>query len=98
MHGQVSGDGSGLFVWDTYLYDFDIQQMRCFITIEKSGEHGRVSERTHCPLSFSWVLPDQIRMLASAVGFVVEAVYGDFSNGGFNSDSLNQVWYLRKPS
>jgi len=98
MHGQLSADRGGLFIWDTYRYDFAAQQMNCFITIEKSDKQGRVLEKTHCPLSFSWILPEQVQRLALEVGFEVEALYGDFSYTNFGASSLDQVWFLRRPT
>ena len=97
MHGTISHEHGGLFIWDTYQYDLPSQQMHCFITVERTDGVGRIHERTHCPLSFSWLLPEQVRMLASQAGFVIDDVYGDFSGGPFGPDSKNQVWLLRRP-
>jgi ubiquinone/menaquinone biosynthesis C-methylase UbiE len=96
MHSQFSTDG-GLFIWDTYRYDFGAQQMHCFITIERTDGQGRVLEKRHCPLSFSWVTPEQVRQMALDIGFEVEALYGDFSRTEFGANSSDQVWVLRRP-
>ena len=98
MHGQLTTDSGGLFIWDTYRYDFAAQQMNCFITMERSDNQGRVIEKAHCPLSFSWILPEQVQELALDVGFEVEALYGDFSYASFDASSLEQVWFLRRPT
>lgn len=90
-------DGVGITIWDTYCYSFEHQQMDCCITIEKFDETGLVLSRTHCPLSFSWINPKDIRQLASDAGFIVETVWGDFSRSAFQEESPEQIWVLRKP-
>lgn len=97
MYSHLSANDGGLFIWDTYRYDFATQQMSCFITIERSDNQGKILEKSHCPLSFSWILPEQVRRLALEIGFEVAALYGDFSYADFSANSPNQVWVLRRP-
>jgi len=95
-HSRVSNDGS-LYIWDTYQYKYFLQQMDCTITIERTDKNGVVGSRIHCPLSFSWIYPEQIRQLAADVGFEIEAVYGDFSCNELTDASSDQVWLFRRP-
>jgi ubiquinone/menaquinone biosynthesis C-methylase UbiE len=95
MYSHLS-DGEGLFIWDTYRYDYANQQMDCFIIVERCDRYGKVFSKTYCPLSFSWIYPEQIRKMALEIGFEVEALYGDFSYSDFNDQSRNQIWFLRR--
>lgn len=88
---------SGLFIWDIYKYDFQRQLMDCFILIEETDEFGNIKARKYNPLSFSWILPNQVKVLSDNAGFTVDQIYGDFSLGPFNKKSENQVWILRRP-
>ena len=72
--------------------------MKCFIVIEKTNSLGEVTQKTYNPLSFSWILPEDIRQLASETGFEIADLYGDFEFGSFNKDSKDQIWVLQKPS
>jgi ubiquinone/menaquinone biosynthesis C-methylase UbiE len=98
MYGKLQPDQTGLFIWDIYLYDFPAQQMQCFIVVEKTDEQGQVLQKTYHPLSFSWILPDQVRKLVTEIGFEIEALYGDFSFDPFDEYSENQIWVIRRPS
>ena len=97
MYSNLLPNKETIFIWDTYRYDFPAQKMNCIITIERSNQWGEVFNRVHCPLSFSWIYPEQVRQLAAAVGFDVETVYGDFSCNELNENSPEQVWLLRRP-
>lgn len=88
----------GTLVWDTYQYEFDSRLMRCVITVERMGPDGTVYERRHHPLSFSWVIPEQVSEMAQQVGLEVVSVHGDFAGNSLTANSLNQVWTLRRPS
>lgn len=97
MYSDQSCQDGGIFIWDTYSYDFLQQRMDCIITIERSDNEGYIVEKVHCPLTFSWVNPEQVRELALDVGFEIEALYGDFNYNEFNDASTEQVWFLRRP-
>jgi len=83
-------------VWDIYNYDYEKQLINCNIIIERIDEDGVVLNRGKNPLTFSWILPEEIRDLAKSTGFSVDHLYGDFSFGPFTSESKDQVWILRK--
>jgi hypothetical protein len=89
--------GYQVFVWDTYLYDFDRQFMDCLITLEEVDHEGLVVERQHCPLSFSWVDPDNVRSMLSEIGFEVAALYGSFDRAPFTPEAHEQIWVARRP-
>ncbi len=95
-HSRIPNEGS-LYIWDTYQYNYSAQQMNCTVTIEKTDENGVVGSRIHCPLSFSWIYPEQVRQLAADVGLEFEAVYGDFSYNELKDVSSEQVWLFRRP-
>ncbi len=95
-HSQIPNEGS-LYIWDTYQYKYSLQQMDCTITIERTDKNGVVGSRIHCPLSFSWVYPEQIRQIAADVGFEFEAVYGDFFCNELTEASSEQIWLFRRP-
>ncbi|MCA9731944.1 MAG: class I SAM-dependent methyltransferase [Deferribacteres bacterium] len=97
MHGSLDPSIGGKFIWDTYLYDFSSQRMQCFITIEKTNQNGIVIQKSHNPLTFSWILPEQVRELVMEIGFEIESVYGDFMFGSFQENSSEQIWVLRYP-
>src|SRR5262249_13439038 len=61
-------DGTSSLVWDIYHYDFSHQRMQCFIAVETLDTSGTVLNRTYHPLSFSWILPDQMRGLLYEAG------------------------------
>ncbi len=96
MCSWVSDDGSRHVVWDTYRYLFKEQRMECLITVETCDESGVVRDRTHHPLTFSWILEEQVLEMAGAADLRVEAVHGDFHFGAFNEGSQEQVWILRR--
>jgi len=54
--------------------------------------------RRYQRLSFSWLDPEQARVLLEATGVEVEAVYGDFDRRPFTSDSPEQIWVARRPA
>ena len=89
---------NGVLIWDTYKYEFDAQLMRCVITVERMRPDGMVHERWHNPLSFSWVLPEQVREMSQQVGLEVVSVHGDFVGGPLGPGSCNQIWTLRRPT
>lgn len=97
MYSSMESDQEGLFIWDIYKYDLSAQVMRCFIIVEKTDAAGHVISKSYNPLSFSWILPEQVRTLAEEVGFVVQDLYGDFKCGAFNEESCEQIWRLRRP-
>lgn len=86
--------GNKEFVWDTYRYDFSVQLMECIITVEVAEANGIVFSRQHCPLSFSWVEPDQVRSWVQDIGYEVRRVYGSFDKKPFNPSSTEQIWVL----
>jgi SAM-dependent methyltransferase len=87
----------GLLVWDTYQYKYAAQQMRCVISIQTLGADGSVTGSWAHPLSFSWVSPRQVRAIATRVGFVCEACFGNFKRDPLGDSSTEQLWILRKP-
>jgi SAM-dependent methyltransferase len=90
--------GDGMMIWDTYQYEFDAQVMHCVITVERMRPDGTVCERRHHPLSFSWVMPEQVLEIAGQAGLEVVSVSGDFAGGPLGENSSNQVWTLRRPA
>jgi len=85
-----------IFIWDIYLYNFISQNMQCYIIVEKTDIMGNVIHKRYNPLSFSWISPDEVRTIASEIGFNVEALYGDFQFGSFDEKSENQVWIFKR--
>ena len=97
MHGALDTNTGGLFIWDIYLYNIGSQTMQCYIAVERTDAGGNVAKRIYHPLSFSWILPEQMRTLVIEAGFEIEALYGDFVFGAFNESSRDQVWVVRRP-
>ena len=97
MYGEQTSHNGGLFIWDTYMYDYSTQIMQCFITVEKTNPKGEVMQRTHHPLSFSWIFPEQVEELVKETGFEVKNLYGDFHFGAFDKNSYEQIWVLQRP-
>ena len=83
-------------IFDIYHYDHEKQQMKCEIIIEKSTCAGEMISREMCPLTFSWITPEQIKRLAEKIGFHIECCYGSFNRDRFDYASENQIWKLRK--
>ncbi|MBT3376936.1 MAG: class I SAM-dependent methyltransferase [Lentisphaerae bacterium] len=94
MVHETSDNKGGVAIWDTYRYDFTTQRMACTITHERLSPAGEVVSRTHHPLAFSWVTPEQVKEIAGKAGLTVEALYGDFRRSPFTPSSRNQVWIL----
>ena len=88
-------DGGNCRIFDTYDYDFKQQRMGCSITAESLDCCGRVMQSATHPLSFSWIEPQEIRILAQEAELIVEALYGDFERGSFHNGSGEQIWVLR---
>lgn len=93
---QSIKNGEGVFIWDTYLYDYEHQLMNCFVTYEETTNQNIVKLKKIVPFKFSWVYPEQIKELAEKTGFNIVDIYGDFNRKGFNNKSNNQIWFLRK--
>lgn len=85
-----------IYIWDTYVYDFENQLMDCFVTFEKTNKKGIVTIRKIIPSKFSWVYPEQIEKIALKAGFKIDKIYGDFNGKGFSNQSNNQIWFLKK--
>lgn len=96
MYRSASFAEDGLFVWDTYRYDFAAGVMDCIVTVERTASDGTVAERRHTEFPFAWVTPAEVAHLAAEVGFRVESTHGDFDGGPLTHGSSNQVWILRK--
>lgn len=84
-------------VWDVYHYHYNNRQIRCEIIVEKWDSRGVMLSSVVNPLTFSWILPEEIRGLVSKSDFVIKNCYGDFNNAPFASNSENQIWILEKP-
>ena len=80
------------------MYDISAQRMQCYLDVERTDTAGNVIQRTYHPLSFSWIEPEQMRILLIETGFEVEALFGDFAYGPFDNTSHEQVWMVRRPA
>lgn len=89
--------GKTLFIWDTYLYDYDSQLMDCVVTVEVTETDGTIIKRQHHPLSFSWIDPDHVRDMVETAGFVVDALYGGWKKEPFDNESNEQIWIVKRP-
>jgi len=97
MYGTQKLIDGGIFIWDTYMYDYSTQTMQCFIKVEKTDSWGKVICKAYHPLSFSWILPSQVEKLVNETGFRIQALYGDFEMNPFEENSHDQIWVLKKP-
>ena len=94
---KIAEENSVTYVWDTFIYQFENQVMDCLITVEKTDQYGTVIKRLHKPLRFSWIYPDQIRVMMRDIGFEIENVYGSFDKEPFNEKSKEQIWVIKRP-
>lgn len=97
MVDSRTADG-GVLVWDTYQYDFPKRRMSCTILVQRLDASGRISEAIAPKFEFTWLDPEEVRALAGEVGFICEAVHGDFAGGPLTVGASDQVWVLRRPS
>jgi len=88
--------GQDVLLWVTSRYYFKTQTMRIITWTDELNPQGDVEHRRYRFLSFSWIEPEQVRMLVEKTGFQVEALYGDFARQPFGESSSEQVWVARK--
>ena len=98
MYPTPQVESANIFLWDTYLYSFPTQTMKCFITAERTNEEGVVIERRYHTFSFSWIEPEQTRSILLETGFQIESLHGGFDQEVFNPSSSNQVWVALRPA
>lgn len=88
--------GGTLFIYDTYIYDFDNRLMDCTITVEKTDADNNVIRVNKIPMQFSWIEPENIRILLAEAGFHDVKLYGGFNCEKFDENSQNQIWIVTK--
>lgn len=74
-------------ICDRYDYDFDKGRMFCQIEV-----NGRCVDR----FAFRWMDPHDIHKWATAAGFAVEQIFGEYDCTPWHEDSNEQIWLLRK--
>ncbi len=95
MHHSTQ-NAESVFIWDTYIYNFDHQLMDCFVSYEETTSKNIVKLKKIVPFKFTWVYPEQIIELANTTGFKIVDIYGDFNRNSFKNESNNQIWLLQK--
>lgn len=96
LYASPNPETEGVYIWDTYVYDFMLSRMRCHVTEERTDATGTVLLRRHYSFYFSWIYPKQMRQIADETGFEVMQVLGSFSGAPFNDESSDQIWLLRR--
>ncbi len=86
--------GNKIYIWDTYLYDYQKQIMNCTITIESINKNCEVTSRKHCPLTFSWINIHQMEKMLKETGYKVIKLLGSFDGREFNKRSTEQIWIV----
>lgn len=97
MYSGIADSGEQIYIWDTYKYQYEEQIINCYITVERGDENNTVIKRSHYPLKFSWIYPEQVKRQIQKTGFLVKHLYGDFDERPFDENSVNQIWVLEKP-
>lgn len=87
-----------VLLWVTNRYDLSDQTIRIITWTDELNEEGEVIRRKYRRLNFSWIDPEQARILLQTAGFEIEALYGDFDRRPFGPDSQRQVWVARRPA
>ncbi len=77
-----------LSIYDNYSYDFENKMMHCRVL---------VNDKVFEEFDFRWLTPQQIRSSAMRAGFEVVSLMGEFDASPWKEDSLEQIWFLRKP-
>jgi ubiquinone/menaquinone biosynthesis C-methylase UbiE len=89
--------GRDTLLWVTTRYEPETQTMRIIAWTDEIDAVGVQVRRQYRRLSFSWLEPEQTRMLLEEAGFEIEALYGDFDRSPFTEDSPEQIWVARRP-
>lgn len=88
--------GAQQHIWERFSHDLERQVIEVLVRIETLEAAGARSER-EVRMTMSWIDPKRSRELLEATGFEIEALFGDFERGPFETDSSHQVWIARRP-
>jgi ubiquinone/menaquinone biosynthesis C-methylase UbiE len=99
LQGKYSDAATGhdVLVWMASHYESETQMIRMIFWTDELDGDGVLLRRKYRCLSFSWLEPDQARVLLEECGFTIETVYGDFDRRPFTADSTEQIWVARRP-
>lgn len=89
--------GQDTLLWMTTRRNHKTQTIRIITWTDEIDGVGVLVRRQYRRLSFSWLEPEQTRMLLEGTGFEIEALYGDFDRSPFGEDSPEQIWVARRP-
>jgi SAM-dependent methyltransferase len=90
-------DGSTVLLWGTQTYEKEIVTAEEFY--EVYDQENLMQARRRLELSFRLLERAQFEAMATAAGFEVEALYGDYQRAPFEeASSPYMIWILRKAS
>ena len=90
-------DGSTVLLWGTQTYENEIVTAEEFY--EVYDQENLMQARHRLDLSFRLLERAQFEAMATAAGFEVEALYGDYQRAPFEAESSPyMIWILRKAS
>ena len=89
--------GRETLLWETTITDRRARTVRLIACLDELAPDGTVAARRYRRVTSSWFDPEEMQAWATAAGFEVEALFGDWSRTPLYLDSTDQIWVLRKP-
>ncbi len=90
--------GHDILLWTTAQHNSAARTMRIITWTDELDDQEVLRRRQYRRLSFSWLDPEQARVLLEDTGFEVETVYGDFDRRPLEDDSPEHIWVARRPA
>ncbi len=90
--------GRRQLIWETAERDLERQMIDLLVRVEELDGDDVVDSARYVRMEMSWIDPARSRELLEEVGFEIEALYGNFDRGPFESTSSHQVWRARRPT
>lgn len=88
--------GHEVLLWVVSNFDLATQGIDVRAITEELDGEGVVARRKVRRIRFSWVEPDQVRVLLGETGFEIEDLRGGFVGEPFDPDARHQVWIARR--
>ena len=88
--------GRAVKAWESREYRPAAQEVETTFLDEELDDEGAVVSRVYRGLKLRYIFRFEMEHLFARAGFEVEALYGDFFGGAFQSTSPEMVWVARR--